>query len=456
MFANQSIKELENSQVALTLTVDAASIEEAYKKQLDKYAKEATLNGFRKGKAPIALIEKKIGASLRQDVTFQCMEDDLKACIDTLSDEQKPLPFYTPVLQDEESLIPFKANSDVTFTVNYEVKPQFEVGTYKGLTVEVPVVEVEKADVDKEIDALRDQNAMVIAKTTPAAKGDIVTINYVELDSEGNEVAGTSRADFTFTIGSSYNYYQIDEEVVGMSTDEEKTIAKTYGADFENSDLAGKTISLLVKMTNVKERQLPTLDDEFAQDVKDEYKTVKDLVDAKTSELKTNLEARMKDYKLSKLIGEVSKATTITIPSSMIDFQVENQWKDLLKNNPNLTEEQLLKYFELSGQSKESVLASWREPATENLKVQLIMEKIQKAEDFKPNEEEFNKQVAEMTSKITDAKQIEMYTEMIKDDLTYSMVPDFLLANNTFKDGKKLSYADFLAGKADEVAEENK
>lgn len=455
MFSNQSIKELENSLVALTLTVDAASIDAEYKKELEKYAKEATFNGFRKGKAPLSLVEKKIGQALRTDVSYKRMEDELKACLDTLEDAQKPLHFSTPVLQDEENL-KFEAGKDITFTVHYEVKPQFELGQYKGLNIEVPEVEVKKADVDKQIEALREQNAMVVTKDGEAKKGDVVTINYVELDKDGNEVAGTSRADFTFTIGSSYNYYEIDEEIVGMKAGEEKKFDKTYGEDFVNPSLAGKTITLLVKMNTVKERQLPALDDEFAQDVKEEYKTVKDLTDAKKAELESTLEARMKDYKLSKVIAEISKNTNVCVPSSMVEFEVESQWRDFLKQNHGLTEEQLLKYFAASGQTKEDLLEAWKAPAAENLKVQLILEKIQKAEAFEPNKEEFEKQVEEMKSKVTDAKQIEMYTEMIKDDLTYSMVPEFLLANNTFKAGKTMSYDDFLAGKADATEEEDK
>jgi trigger factor len=449
MFANQSIKELENSQVALTLTVDSASIEEAYKKELNKYAKEATFNGFRKGKAPIGLVEKKIGAAIRQDVTFQCMETELKACIDTLEDDKKPLPYFTPVLQDEDSLVPFKPNTDITFTVHYEVKPQFTVGVYKGLELEVPAVEVKDADVDAEIEKLRDQMSAVVAKDGEAAKGDVVTINYVELDKDGAEVAGTSRADFTFTVGSGYNYYELDEEVVGMKAGDEKKIEKTYAADSQSAH-AGKTLTILVKMDAVKERKLPELDDEFAQDVKDEYKTLADLKAAKKAELESTLETRMKDYKLSKVIEAVSKDTQIVIPSSMIDFEVEDQWRNMLRNNPNLSEEQLLKYFSLSGQTKESLLASWRAPAEENIKVQLIMEKIQHTEAFTPDEEELKKQTEEMKSKVTDPKQIELYENMIKDDLTYKMVPDFLLANNTFKADKEMSYNDFISGKAEE------
>ena len=118
-------------------------------------------------------------------------------------------------------MLPFKADTDVTFTVKYDVMPTFELPAYKGLTVTYPKVRVTDEAVNAEIDKLRDQNAMVIDKQDAAAMGDIVTVDYVELDEQNNEVAGTERKEFVFTLGSSYNFYQIDSDLVGMKAGEE-------------------------------------------------------------------------------------------------------------------------------------------------------------------------------------------------------------------------------------------
>lgn len=455
MFSNQSIKEIEDFKVALTLTVDKASIEEAYKKELEKYAKNATFHGFRKGKAPLDLVEKKIGQAIRQDVSFQCLETELKACIDTLDEDKKPLPYSTPELQDEDKLVPFKPNEDITFTVHYEIKPEFKVGNYKGLNISIPKVRVTDKDVDNELMKIREQNAMVIAKEGCLEKGDVATVNHVELDKDKKEVEGTKREDFTFTVGNSYNYYEYDEEIIGMKVGEKKEIVKTYPESHESSLLRGKTVTVLVELVALKERKLPELDDELAQDYKDEYKTLADLIKAKKEELNTTLANRMKELKLDRLVKEISNSTTLTVPPSMVQFEVESQWREMLRSNSNLSESQFLKYAELSGQTKDSIMELWRAPARDNIKVQLILEKIQKTEDFSPNEEEYNKQVEEMTAKVTDEKQVELYKNMIKDDLTYKMVPDFLLENNTFTEAEELSFEDFLAGKANEKAQEN-
>ena len=169
MVTEKSVKELENSQAALTLTIDAASIEDAYTKRIQKYAKELTLPGFRKGHVPASVIERKYGDSIREESTFDTMESALQDVIKELDAKDKPLPFATPVLQDEEKLLPFKKGEDITFTVVYDVRPSFEVPKYTGLEVDIPAVEVTDKDIDSEVEKLRNQNAVVKNKSGKAS-----------------------------------------------------------------------------------------------------------------------------------------------------------------------------------------------------------------------------------------------------------------------------------------------
>ena len=211
MIVKQSTKALENSQLALTITVDSASIEEAYQNRLKKYQAELQIPGFRKGKTTVSVIEKKFGDSIREESTFASLEDALEEAYKSMDDKDKPLPYSTPALQDEEALLPFKKGEDVTFTVHYDVRPEVVVENYKGREIEVDDVEVTEADVDNEIQKLREQNAIVKTKDGALEKGDIATIDYVELDEEGNEKSNTERKGFTFTLGTGYNYYMIDD-----------------------------------------------------------------------------------------------------------------------------------------------------------------------------------------------------------------------------------------------------
>ncbi|MBR1918145.1 MAG: trigger factor [Spirochaetales bacterium] len=447
MVADKKLTELENSQMALTITVDAETLEKAYSEKLNKYTKEIQLPGFRKGKAPSSMIEKKFGDAIREEISFDTMETELKGVIETLENDQKPLPYCTPVLQDEEKLVPFKKNEPVTFTVHYDVRPKFELAQYTGLEVEFKDAKVTESDIDAEVKKYQEQNAMVIAKDGAVEKGDIVTCDYAEIGEDGSEVASTSRKDFTFTVGSSYNFYEFDDEIVGMKKGEEKKFEKSYAADYSNHDYAGKTITLDVKVTEVKKRELPEVDDEFAQDVKEEYKTVADMRNGISERLSKELEESIRNEKLNALLEKISAATTIAIPASMIDFETENTWNNYVRQT-GLSEEQLMKYFQMSGQSKEEIVAQWREPATKNLKNQLIMEKIQKTENFPVDEEEVKKQLAENTKEDTDEATRKYLEEAIRDDIQYKQVVPFLLEKNVFKASSTVSYAEYVSSAA--------
>jgi len=444
MIADKSIKELENSSVALTVTVTADTIENDYKAALQKYASSIQLKGFRKGKAPISVLEGKFGKAIREESTFNTIEEALKEALEGVEDKYKPLSFSTPELQDEETLLPFKPDTDVTFTVKYDVMPTFEMPAYKGLSVSYPKVQVTDEAVNAEIDKLRDQNAMVIDKNDAAAMGDIVTVSYVELDAENNEVPGTERKEFVFTLGSTYNFYQIDGDIVGMKSGEEKTFSKTYAEDSTVEGYAGKTITLKVNVESVKFRDVPALDDEFAQDVKEEYKTVADLLKATREKLEKGLEAKLEQAKLNALSDELLKGTTIAVPASMIDLEIDQSWNRYVKQT-GLTEEQILQFLQFQQKTKEDVVAPWREAAEKSLRIQLIMEKIKETEKFAIDEEELKKVYDEQLKDITDESQLEYYKTMIEDDMRFQKIAPFLQENNTFTEGEEVAYDVFMS-----------
>ena len=442
MIVKQSTKALENSQLELTITVDSASIEEAYQNRLKKYQQELQIPGFRKGKTPISVIEKKYGDSIREESTFASLENALEEAYKSMDDKEKPLPYSTPVLQDEESLIPFKKGEDVTFSVHYDVRPSFDVENYKGREIEVESVEVTDADVDAEIQKLRDQNAIVKTKEGALEKGDIATIDYVELDEDGNEKSSTERKGFTFTLGTGYNYYMIDEDIVGMKKGDERVIEKTYKED-ETSPLAGKSVKLRVKVNEVKLRELPELDDDFAQDVKEEYKSVADLKKATKEKLEKEVEDALKNIKMNSLMDKLVEETKFSVPESMIKTQLEQAWRNFIQQS-GLDEKTFNKFMEMQSQSKDQILQEWRPSAEKELREQLILDAIKDKEDFALDDEEYKKACDEQLKNIPEENK-EFYKEMIKDDMQFAKVVPFLLENNTFKPGKdKKSYKEFF------------
>ncbi len=442
MITEKSIKELENSQAALTLTLDAASIEDAYSKRIQKYAKELQIPGFRKGKVPANVIERKFGEDIRTESTFDAMEDALKEAYKDLDEKDRPIAFSTPVLQDEEKLVPFKKDSDITFTVVYDVLPRFDLPQYTGLEVEVPSVEVTDADIEKEVERYREQNAVVKTKDGKAEKGDIVTVSYYEIGEDGNPIESTKREDFTFTLGTGYNFYKIDSEVEGMAKGDEKDIEKSYTEADNIPGYAGKTVKLHVKVTEVKVRELPAVDDDLAQDIKEEYKTVDDLKKGIREDLEKRLENALKNEKSNLLLDKIIAEVSFPLPESMVQAQLDSQWRNFVRQS-GLTEEQITKFMEMQGSTKESIQKDWREGTEKEIRTELILDKIREKENFEVDEEEFKKACDEQLKNIPEEDR-DSYKDMIRNEMQYAKVLPYLLENNTFKENGKKSYGEYM------------
>ncbi len=429
------IKKLENSSVELTLTLEAKKIEDEYSKQLNDYAKKLTMKGFRPGKAPVSLIEKKYGDAIREEVTFKLMEENLKDSYKDIDEKDRPLPYSTPVLQNEEALLPFKPNTDVTYSVIYDVLPEVKLPEYTGLEIECVQVKVTEEEVNAEIEKLRQQNAMVIAKNGPIAEGDIVTMDYAELDADGNPIESTKRDDFTFTVGSSYNFYKLDTDIIGLEKGAEKVIEKTYGDDSGmGTDYLGKTVKIKVAIKEVKFRDLPDVDDEFAQDVKEEYKTVKDLTDATRKELEKRAEEENSAVKLESALDAILAKTEIALPQSMVEAELEQQWNDFVKRFGGVPEAEIVKYLTANGGGKEQFLDTRRASVEHTLKSQLVLEQIKKDQNLAASDEEIEAEIKKFDEKLDkENPNYEVYKMYAQDSVLFEKAKNYILENNTFK-----------------------
>lgn len=427
------LKKLENSAMELTLTLQADKIEETYKKALSDYAKKLTIKGFRQGKAPISIVESKYGEAIREEATFKLMEENLEASYKDIDVKQRPLPYCTPVLQNEDQLVPFKPNQDITYSVVYDVVPEVTLPEYKNLTVEAKTIKVTDQEVDQEVEKLRQQNAMIVAKNGPITQGDIVTMNYAELDDQGNDIENTKRDDFTFTVGSSYNFYKLDKEIEGLQKGDKTVIEKTYADDSGmGTDYLGKTVKIRVEIKEVKFKDIPTLDDEFAQDVKEEYKTVADLRESIKKQLEERAENENKNYKLDAIVKAIAEKTEIAIPRSMIEAQLEQDWKSMISRF-GMKEEDVIKLLSANGGGKAEFINSRRDATSETIKCQLILEQIKEEQKFQVTDEELEQELQNYGEDINkDNPNYEAFKIYAQDDVEYRKAKDFLLENNTF------------------------
>jgi trigger factor len=443
---SKSVEKLENSAVKLSLTVGQEHAAKEYKDLLVKYTKEVQIKGFRKGKVPTSVLERKFGEGIRQEAAANLMDIALKAAMEDL--EEKPLGYDYPEVQGEPELDPEK---DFSFELIYDTFPEVKFGEYKGVEIEETQVKILKKHENAEMEKIQEQNSVVMDKADETvANDDIVTLDYCEMNGK-EEVEDTKREDFVFTIGTGYNLYKIDKQLVGMKKDEEKVITKKYKEDFENKDLAGKSVKIKVKIKAVKEKQLPELDDELAQDVNEKFKTIDDLRKDIKKQLKDKADAKTKGNKMELLIDKLVESSEIDLPASMIKSEQENNWKNFLQQSQT-KEEQMLQFLEMQGQTKEQMLESWKDNAVKSLKSQLIFNKIIEAEKVEVSDDEMEEEIK---------KQAEMYNMPVEDlkksfgeaglkeylssDIKQKKVADFLLDNAKItKSTEKVDYDDLM------------
>ncbi len=446
MIASKEVKPLENSSVELTVTVAKDEAQKEYDELVSKYSKTLAVRGFRKGKVPVSVLIQKFGDSLLSEASANIIENSLQEALGDV--EQKPLAYAIPELKGEPSL---ELGKDFSFTVTYDTFPDIELGEYKGLEVTIPEVKITKKDEERELEGIRDQNAIVVPKEEGTVEQeDIVTVNYVELDEKGEEKPGTSRQDFVFTVGSGYNLYRFDDDVVGMKPNEEKVIEKEFDADYEYEELRGKKVSIKVTVTAIKRKQLPELDDDLAQDISEKYKTLQDLKDDIKKRLQDDLDARLRSAKIDGIMDQVIESSKIDLPKAMVDAELELSWDNFVAQS-RLDESRVLQLLTSQGRSKEALLEEWKPASVKSIKSRLIINEIAEKEKLEASDEDVEKELehqAELRSSTVDEVR-ELFEknnsmEYLKRDVTDRKVFDLMLADAKISKGEKSTYVDLV------------
>lgn len=446
MITDQKLETQEKSSVKLTITVGKDEAKKEYDSLLQKYAKTAQIKGFRRGKAPASILEQKFGDSIRSEASINLIENSLKEAFESV--EKKPLQIEPPALDGEADL---ELGKDFTFSVTYDYFPEIKLGEYKGIEIEEPSASITAEDINRELEMIQDQNSVVMDKTSGTVEnGNIVTINYAEVDENDEEKPGTSREDFVFTIGSGYNLYKLDEDIIGMKNDEEKVIDKEYPEDFEDSDLAGKKVRVKVKVTQIKEKQLPELDDELAQDVSEEYKTLDDLKKDIRKRLRESAKQHIRRQNIDTLIEKIRENSQMEIPESMIRAELGSSWSNFVSRS-GTTEDQLIQILQAQGRSPEDLLNEWRPSVETSIASRLVLNRIVEEEKIEVADEELDKEIAESAerSNMTPEQAKENFEknnmlDYIRRQLQDNKLYDFLLENAVVKKGKKIKFLDLV------------
>ena len=443
MKVTKKIEKLENSSVKLTVTIGKADVAASYNDVVAKYAKNIQIPGFRKGKVPVSVLEKKYGDALKNDAVAEIVEKALGDIFDELDKEKsddRPLPYSQPTIDDIPLL---DTSKDLTFSVKYDVFPKVEVKNFDGIEIKVPQVKITDDDLKEELEAIRQRNAMVLDKKDDeaVAKDDIVTVNYSELDDKDAVIAGSERQDFVFTVGTEQNIYKFDNEIIGMKKGETKVVTK---------EVDGENKKVSVTVTAVKVRNVPELDDELAQDVSDKYNNLEDMKNDIKKNLETALENKLREIKANALLEQLVEKNPVELPASMVKAELDSRFR-MMAQQFQTTTEQLEKMLTAAGQKKEDMLTQWTGDAEKMLKSRIIVESLLKERDISVTPEEIEAEyekiatgagvsVEEVKKHYEDPRSKEYLEDEAKEEKLYTMLFEQVKVSK----GDKTTFADLF------------
>lgn len=438
----------QNAEVRLSVTVAASEVQRVYDATVAKHRRTVRIKGFRKGKVPRDVLIRKVGDAMLAETAETIIGEAARQALEAA--EHPPIRTSHPRAEPAEPLAP---GSPFRFDLLYDTKPAVSLGRYRGVAVKRLRFRVDDADLARELDAIRERNAVIVEKQGDVVEaGDVVEIDYVEVDG-GRPVAATRREGFVFEVGTGYNLHRIDDDLVGMRVDEERDIAKTYPGDFGEASLAGRSLVLRVRVRRLREKQLPDLDDELAQDVSDRFQSLEDLQADIRERLLRNGRRIVRERLISAIITAVDESSVVPLPRSLVDAGLAAQWASMVSRYGG-SERRATVELQRSGTDRETVIERWRPAVEQRTRLMLIADRLADVEGIEVDGAEVEQAIERLAQeRSADVEQVRKVYE--RDDMLASLrtelrnekLYDRLIELAAVRDGDELSYVDLVSGK---------
>ena len=395
------VEKLEHNMVKLTVEVSAEEFAKAVKAAYNKNKNKITIPGFRKGHAPQQLIEKLYGP-----VIF--FEDAANALINQTYNEEAESTGLEFVSRPEFDVDQIEKGKPFIYTATVAVRPEVKLGQYRGLEVTRQETLVSDDEINEELKREQEKNSRLVEVDRPVQDGDTVILDYSG-SVDGEKFDGGTAENQTLVIGSGSFIPGFEEQLVGMAKDETKDITVTFPEEYHAEELAGKEAVFTCTIHKIQEKELPELDDEFAQDVSefetlDEYK--KSIMDRLTERKQRSAKAAQENEAVDKVIA----ASEMDIPEAMIDSQVTSMYQDYARQlqSQGIPIDTYLQYM---GTTEEKVKSDMRPQALKQIQTRLVLEEVAKAESLEPNDLRLEEEIDKI------AKQYQMETEKLKQSI---------------------------------------
>lgn len=419
-------EKLEGNQGVLTIEVDAETVSQALDTAFKKVVNKVNVPGFRKGKVPRKMFEQRFGVeSLYQDAIDVMLPEAYGKALEETGIE--------PVDYPEIDVQQMEKGKTMIFTATVTVKPEVQLGEYKGLEVEEQDTTVTDEDVEAELKNLQEKNAeLVVKEDGEVANGDTVVIDF-EGFVDGEAFDGGQADNYSLSIGSGQFIPGFEEQIVGMKAGEEKDVNVSFPEEYHAPELAGKPAVFKVNLHEIKYKELPELDDEFAKDVDDEVETLDELKAKLKEKLQGDKEHQAKHAKEDAVIGKAVGNATVDIPEAMIKSETDRMMKEF-EQRLQMQGLNLELYFQFSGQDENALREQMKTDAEGRVKTNLVLEAIVAAENIEVTDADIDAEYENIGKMYNmpaeEVKKMLGSNDYVAEDLKMRKAIDFLVENS--------------------------
>lgn len=424
---NANWEKTENNKGNLTVEVDAERVNHALDEAFKKVVKQVEVPGFRKGKVPRFIFEQRFGVeALYQDAVDILLPEAYSEAVEETEIE--------PVEQPEIDIEQIEKGKNFIFTATVTVKPEVKLGTYKGLEVVDKDTTVSEEDIDNELEQLRERFAeLVVKEEGEAENGDTVVIDF-EGTIDGEPFEGGSAENHSLEIGSNSFIPGFEEQLIGVKPGDEKEVTVTFPDDYQAEELSGKEATFQVKIHEIKRKELPELDDEFAKDANENVETLDELKQDIRQRLEEQKEQEAENAKRDSVVEKASENAEIDIPDPMIENELDRMVQEFEQRfqAQGITPDM---YYEITGTSKDDLREQFRDDAEKRIRANLTLEAIAKEENVEVSQEDVDKELENMAEtynqSVDDIKNLLAVqgggTDVLKEDLRIRNTIEFLV-----------------------------
>ena len=382
------VENLEHNMAKLTITVSAEEVEKALQAAYLKQRSKISLPGFRKGKVPRQMIEKMYGPEVFYDEAANHM---ISEAYGKAYDECELEIASQPTID----VVQLEKGKDFIFTAEVAVKPEVKLGEYKGLKVDKVSTRVMQKEVDEEIEKERERNARTVEVTDRAVQDkDIVTLDF-EGFVDGVAFEGGKGENYPLTIGSGAFIPGFEEQLIGAEIDKETEVKVTFPEEYQAKELAGKEAVFKCTVHEIKAKELPELDDEFASEVSEEAETLEDYKAEVKAKIKERKENEGKEKKENQAVEQAVANAEIDLPAPMVDLQAKQMADDFARRimQQGMSVEQ---YFQFTGLNEEKMMEELKPQAEKRIRTRLVLEAIVAAENIEVSDERLDEELQKM------------------------------------------------------------